>query len=1237
MKTLVFIGVFFALLLALVFVFQYSNKSAEQFVDYSQVTRPEYLDMGKNRYNKFADQLDVFRPGVTRSMKPDQIKAFNTNTNEAIKTAELKAKPEMDGLTNTESVLFNSDNALPLENNVLKAASKCEAVKTRDACSILGNPEFKTCGVCIKGGTDSTATISGTFIGGMLVLDRDRRAAEAAARGTGQEPVYEASTGECPAGYLFVDKAKCQKAVNRLNCKEAGETGGFNGGRTIEGKEVVQGSCAYCPQSGEENTFIYEPKTRSFPIAVRIITPEGTGKNTVKIEGLNPDTNTQTVLATGSAEGGKEIYLNLSGVVKEGQDIRFQIIQEAPHRPRGKKEVFHVGGYQYTYDEAENVCKKLGTEMATFEQVQDSFTAGAQNCSLGYVKDPNKLRIVYPMQVGELRKDLAGPNTDTSGWCGRGVGVRDVTAGWPNEKGEKQLKFAAWCYGVKPPVTWSGDLLIRDFFESVKNASIPSQETLSNIKSQYGIDYVAPYYRGVIIQWEMRTEKSPVPRRASVEPSIVSVMGQSPNTTTVDGFKMFKILRRRGMFSTATRNPNAQIMAPNSNTNKNILANQYWIWSNQTDNSEFYFTAKVPGVFRDPFYPEDAPICPRGPLVGEKSTLDLLKVSPCMKDGQGAGKYSLDCLKFLFQGAGGDLYAGRLSPLNGDLDKLMFDENKKALKEDEILDRLTNLYTIATKGRDIQGALISQNDKKKRRKIINDAGLDMFGKEIVTPCEEVTETADGTIVLVPKSAPFDSECLDYLYLNAGTDKSRGLEGPRNTTVKATYTSIGDRFSGLLNSEKVSEEERDIYPFQTCQRGGTAAPIDTRGNINMTAVQQANAFALANGGTLLAAQDYFNSIFETANKKVDENDPQLMKTQEEYIQKCFGISKVKDPKKPTGCGIMARYVRILRPLSGYAADSKRSPQGSSRSFGSRISLAQIQVFNEMMEEVAKEKPVSAGTNSGLARNVTDGQATVRDNFIYIDDDSANDSAQYLLVDLQDVTEVRMIQLFNRYSDNRLMTNAIVQLLDGDKKVVAHKVTPEFLDTKLAFSKADLVSPVLPGDLTPGTFMYLQNGVTYDMVLGVGPFNGGYSFYDTSYMPLNNSVSKKNASLQIQPSLAGIAGAITIALASNDSYVLFPWSAEQDQPVKGSRRVGFVSKGNWIKSAKEQRMATWIVRPAVSKEPGWFSLQNAYFPTLFLTPWAQGTVWGWCLAAPVNSQDLTHQMFAVWKALPVNQAV
>lgn len=1234
MKTLVFIGVFLALMLALVFVFQHSK---EQFVDYSQVTRSEYLDTGENRFNKFADQLDVFRPGVTRSMKSSDIRAFNVRTNDAIKTSELKPKSDMDGLTNTEAIVFNTDNSLPTENAILKAASKCEAVKTRDACSILGNPEFKNCGVCILGGTDTTETAKGTFIGGMLILDRDRKVAEASARGTGQEPVYESTTGECPAGFLFVDKAKCQKAANRQNCKEVGQTGGFNGGKTIEGKDVAKESCAYCAQSGEENTYVYEPKTRSFPIAVRVITPDGTGTNTIKIEGFNPQTNTQTVLATGSAEGGQEIYLNLSGIVYEGQDIKFQVIQQFPHRPRGKKEVYHVGQYQYSYKDAENVCRKMGSELATFQQLLTSFNAGAQNCSYGYYKESDGNKAAYPMQIGELRKDLAGPNTDTSGWCGRGVGIRDEIVGWKNEKGEQHEKFAAWCYGVKPPTGWNGDTYIHDFFASVGNAAVPSQESLSNIKSQYGIDYVAPYYRGVIIQWEMRTEKNPVPRRASVESSIISVMGQSPNTVTVDGFKMFKILRRRGMFSTATRNPNAQIVSPNSNTNKNIMANQYWIWSNQTDKNEFYFSAKVPGIFQDPFYPEDVPLCPRGPLVGDKSILDLLKVSPCFKDGQGPGKYSLDCLKFLFQGAGGDIYNGRLSPLNGDLDKLMFDEKKKALEQDEIIDRLTNLYTIATKGRDIQGAIVSQNDKKQRRKIINLAGLDMFGKEIVTACEEVTETADGNIVLVPKSAPFDSECLDYLYLNAGTDKSRGLEGARNTTVGATYTSIGDRFSGLLNSEKVSDEERDVYPFQTCQRGGTAAPIDTRGNINMTAVQQANAFALANGGNLLAAQNYYDKIFKTANTKIDENDPTLLKTQEEYIQKCFGITKVKDPKKPSGCGIMARYVRILRSLSGYGADSRRSPQGSSRSFGSRITVAQIQVFNEMMEEVAKGKPVTAGTNSALAPLVTNGQATVRDTEIYMDNDGQDDSGQFLLLDLQDVTEVRMIRLFNKYSDNRLMTNAIVQLLDADKKVIAHKVVPEFTDTKLTFSKEDMMSPIVPGDLVPGTFLYLQNGVTNDMVLGVGQFNGGYSFYETSYMPLNNSVSKKNASLLIESSLAGISGAITISLASNNSYVLFPWSAEQDQPVKGCRRVGFVSKGNWIKSAKEQRMATWIVRPSLSKEPGWFSLQNAYFPTLFLSPWAQGSVWGWCLAVPVNSQDTTHQMLVAWKALAVNQVV
>jgi len=52
--------------------------------------------------------------------------------------------------------------------------------------------------------------------------------------------------------------------------------------------------------------------------------------------------------------------------------------------PRG--EVFNVSRNIYTYEDALPVCKALGAELATFEQVQEAHKQGADWCNYGWVK-----------------------------------------------------------------------------------------------------------------------------------------------------------------------------------------------------------------------------------------------------------------------------------------------------------------------------------------------------------------------------------------------------------------------------------------------------------------------------------------------------------------------------------------------------------------------------------------------------------------------------------------------------------------------------------------------------------------------------------------------------------------------------------------------------------------------------------------------------------------------------------
>ena len=103
------------------------------------------------------------------------------------------------------------------------------------------------------------------------------------------------------------------------------------------------------------------------------------------------------------------------------------------------KEVFHVSDNLYSYDEAAAVCAANGAELASFDQIQEAFSLGAEWCSYGWSAGAMAL---YPTQQstwsalqGELQESKRTA-------CGR----PGVNGGYFDPK----LKFGVNCYGIKP-------------------------------------------------------------------------------------------------------------------------------------------------------------------------------------------------------------------------------------------------------------------------------------------------------------------------------------------------------------------------------------------------------------------------------------------------------------------------------------------------------------------------------------------------------------------------------------------------------------------------------------------------------------------------------------------------------------------------------------------------------------------------------------------------------------------
>jgi len=141
--------------------------------------------------------------------------------------------------------------------------------------------------------------------------------------------------------------------------------------------------------------------------------------------------------------------------------------------PSSNNEVFNVAQNKFTYYDAEPLCRALGAELASYEQVKDAWGKGADWCNYGWVKGQ---MAIYPTQKGTYEKLQAGP-PDERNACGT-VGINGGYFENP------EFKYGVNCYGQKPsqsahdqdklmsegkapksPETLKVDALVREFRE----------------------------------------------------------------------------------------------------------------------------------------------------------------------------------------------------------------------------------------------------------------------------------------------------------------------------------------------------------------------------------------------------------------------------------------------------------------------------------------------------------------------------------------------------------------------------------------------------------------------------------------------------------------------------------------------------------------------------------------------------------------------------------------------------
>jgi hypothetical protein len=141
--------------------------------------------------------------------------------------------------------------------------------------------------------------------------------------------------------------------------------------------------------------------------------------------------------------------LNLFGVLSvnlnNGLNIDFHENSPAPshklakHKPLETKEVFFIQGNQFTYNDASAVCAAYDSELATYDQVADAFSKGAEWCGYGWSQGGMALFPTQESTWNAMQQEIDQTKRTACGRPGINGGYFDPT-----------LKFGVNCYGSKP-------------------------------------------------------------------------------------------------------------------------------------------------------------------------------------------------------------------------------------------------------------------------------------------------------------------------------------------------------------------------------------------------------------------------------------------------------------------------------------------------------------------------------------------------------------------------------------------------------------------------------------------------------------------------------------------------------------------------------------------------------------------------------------------------------------------
>ena len=146
------------------------------------------------------------------------------------------------------------------------------------------------------------------------------------------------------------------------------------------------------------------------------------------------------------------------------------------------KQVYHIPNNNYTYDDANAICKAYGNRLATYKEIDSAYDSGADWCSYGWSEDQMAL---YPTQYKkwtDLQK-IQGHEHD----CGR-PGINGGYIANPN------VKFGVNCYGYKPKINQlEADLMKNTSLYPLTQKDIDFENRIQYWKNKINNILIAPF------------------------------------------------------------------------------------------------------------------------------------------------------------------------------------------------------------------------------------------------------------------------------------------------------------------------------------------------------------------------------------------------------------------------------------------------------------------------------------------------------------------------------------------------------------------------------------------------------------------------------------------------------------------------------------------------------------------------------------------------------------------------